>query len=243
MNDRFLKSLVLIAMGAAAWVGCSASDAPVGGMPTAASEDGGEALGEEETDDPVDAQATKKDAGKKSDAGKDASPAKDAAPGAIDAGGGVDAAACWPFPCTSSDAGSTAKDAGTTACNTVPVAVVTPKASGGFSPAMNGGTIIDGTYALTASTRYINGTSNTTFPSMGEGLTISGGTLQLRLTSGFGGASYNYTFTKNAKTLSMTRTCPSASTETWSFDAQGTTLILYGLPPNYGTWYQTFEKI
>ena len=44
----------------------------------------------------------------------------------------------------------------------VTIAVVTPKAIGGFQ-SLNGGTIQDGVYTLKASTRYISGTSSTTF--------------------------------------------------------------------------------
>ena len=56
-------------------------------------------------------------------------------------------------------------------------------------------------------------------------------------------SSYNYTFTASGNKLTLTRTCPSAGTETWYYDAQGTTLILYNLPQSNGTWYQTFEKL
>jgi len=239
MNTR-ARTVMLLSFGAALWGGCTANTDDAGAPPVVAapSDEEPEASSEEESTD--DAAPATRDAGKpKKDAGKPPTPS--------DAGTeDPDSGSCWPFPCAT-DAGvvdAAVKDSAPPACNNVPVAVVTPKAVGGFQP-LNGGTIVDGTYTLKASTRYISGTSNTTFPAMGEGVTIAGSSLELRITApSFGlSSSYNYTFTASGNKLTLTRTCPSTGTETWYYDAQGSTLILYNLPQSNGTWYQTFEKL
>lgn len=249
MDLRLLKPAFLTAAFVALWAGCS-SDPIMNGTQGVSGDPNGEDAGEEPKDEDEDegdgegeAGTVKKDAGTK-DAGKKDSGATKPDASAPDANV-ADANACWPFPCATDGGGTDAAptDASTAACNTVPVAVVAPKAISGFQP-MTGGTVIDGTYKLIASTRYINGTSNTTFPTMGEGVEIDGSTLKLRITApGFGSSvSYNYTFTTSGYTMTLTRTCPSAASATWTYHVDGNKLVLYGLPPSNGTWYHTFEK-
>lgn len=234
---------MLLSLGAALWGGCTANTDEAAVQPAGAPSDESTATSDDDQDAEAEDDAgttSARDAGKpKKDAGR-ASTEDDAEAPPPDAG------SCWPFPCPS-DAGlfdAGAKDAAAPACNNVPVAVVTPKAIGGFQ-SLNGGSIQDGVYTLKASTRYISGTSSTTFPAMGEGVTIAGSSLQLRITAPtFGGlsVSYNYTFTVSGNKLNLVRTCPSAATETWYFETDGTTLVLYDLPQSKGIWYQTFGK-
>ena len=150
-----------------------------------------------------------------------------------------------PYPVTDAGPKPPANDAGTDAappvvCNNVPRGTVTPVAIGGFAD-LKGGTIVDGRYKATAYKRYINGTSNTTFPPIALGVEIQGNTLQF--SSSYGGSTReSFTFTTTGSKMSMSRTCPSPSTPSWYFDAVGDTLTLYGFPGSNSIWYATFQR-
>lgn len=177
--------------------------------------------GDEDSGAAGDASKPKADAGKKRDASTqlDSSNAPDAPPP--------------PFDASKPDTSVTS------ACNTVPVASVTPVAVSGFGATFTGGTLVDGVYELVEYKRYISGTSHTTFPPFSMGISIQGATLDL---AGSGGRA-TYTFTASGHELKLTRTCPSASSATWDYTIAGDTLTLYGVPPSNGTWYATFKRL
>lgn len=241
MNAALSRAIFLLGLGAALFVGCSSENA-------ASSPNGQTASGPDSTTTPSDDQDSGEDeddaAPSAKDAGRDANKPKDAGHTSFDASVEVDADV--PDVVLTTDA-SAVKDASATdasaACNSISVGIATPNAQNGFA-ALNGGTLVDGVYLLTKSTRYISGTSGTTFPPKGEGITVNGSQLELRITApSFAlSQSYSYTFTTSGNQIKLTRTCPGAGKETWYFDVQGSTLTIYNQPGSNSIWYDTFEK-
>lgn len=227
-TSRRLMTLSFLVAGALCMgMGCSA-DPETGtmgaGPTTAASPDGTPVVIEEDDGEEEDDGGTVADASKPRDAGKK----RDASAPQIDAD-------VTPPP---SDAGKRDASPPPTACNAVPFTAVYPVAVTGFAAALTGGTLVDGVYTLVSYKRYINGTSNTSFPAFSMGVEIKGSTLNL---AGSGGRA-TYTFTASGTSLNLTRTCPSPATVSWDYQISGDMLTLYGVPPSNGTWYATFKR-
>jgi hypothetical protein len=151
--------------------------------------------------------------------------------------------------------GSTSGDT-TTACTTISQvgAAVTPMVSTGAAPSPGGGTLVDGTYALTAFTLYGADTSCQTelqdvqtlgIGTVSETYVLSGSTVEV-VSVEFGTAnSTSSTFTVDGSELDVDTTCSAAGstgTSAVGFTAAGTTVLLFGTDPDCGLEVQTLVK-
>ena len=105
-------------------------------------------------------------------------------------------------------------------------APVTPTCDPGSAPAAAGGTIVDGTYVLTASRFY--GACST--EPLAETLVVAQGTVQSVATGADASAiraSVSYQLAANGTTLAETQTCPARVQTTIRFSATPTTLTIY----------------
>jgi hypothetical protein len=106
---------------------------------------------------------------------------------------------------------------------------VTPTCMTGTIPRGTGGTIVDGTYVLTAQT-YYNSATCSTIP-VGGTIELAGGCLQLVIGVPFSGTG-SFTYTVQGADITMTETCvnPSgatADTPTTTFTATPTTFTRF----------------
>jgi hypothetical protein len=144
----------------------------------------------------------------------------------------------------------------TTACTTISQvgAAVTPMVSTGAAPSPGGGTLVDGTYALTAFTLYGADTSCQTelqdvqtlgIGTVSETYVLSGSTVDV-VSVEFGTAnSTTSTFAVDGTELAVDTTCSAAGstgTSVVGFTAAGTTVLLFGTDPDCGLEVQTLVK-
>jgi hypothetical protein len=123
------------------------------------------------------------------------------------------------------------------ACNTLANAApeITSATTTAAMPAPTGGTIVDGTYFLTASTVY---ESTSTGSKLQETITIAGGTLssvKRGVTNPTDRTTWSYS--TSGTTVTVTRTCPSSKTQMLGFTAGGATLTTFDTVANISKTY------
>jgi hypothetical protein len=115
------------------------------------------------------------------------------------------------------------------ACNAVPTGpYLTLYFENTTPPTMFGGTIGSGRWEANHVTEYGNATGYITGGGDGEAIEISGTTWKrvIRRAGGYPNVDENFTASISGNTITLTRTCPSATTQTMTFTASATSLTL-----------------
>lgn len=142
-------------------------------------------------------------------------------------------AACGVVPSSSPDAGSAAPDAGTTpdagstgACNDVALGgqVIPKTTNAGPTPAMTGGTLVDGTYHLTRMDKYSGGVGSNTHQ---ETWVYANGTVEVASTASDKPGIFRAsgTFSTASGELVIDFTCPQVGTRAVAYTATPTQLV------------------
>jgi hypothetical protein len=114
-------------------------------------------------------------------------------------------------------------------CNAVPTGpYLTLWLENTTAPTMFGGTIAAGRWEANHVTHYGNASGYVTGGGDGEAIEISGSTWKrvIRRAGGYPNVDENFTASVSGNTVTLTRTCPSASTQTLTFTASATSLTL-----------------
>jgi hypothetical protein len=115
------------------------------------------------------------------------------------------------------------------ACNAVPTGpYLTLYFENVAAPTMFGGTIGSGRWEANHVTHYGNSTGYITGGGDGEAIEISGNTWKrvIRRAGGYPNVDENFTASVSGNTITLTRTCPSATTQTLTFTASATSMTL-----------------